>query len=144
MSVHKRVKRDIASNVWPYILPYYLSVFASDPSYALFVVCSSLICFALSLRVCVCVRKREMSTLRPSSVAVHEQEDAKVAALNHQDLDAGALFVLKSKGDDYFYYLQLVFLSSFIVFIISLSSFLFSSPCIINCFSQYICVKCHV
>lgn len=51
-----------------------------------------------------------MSTLRPSSVAVHEQEDAKVAALNHRDLDAGALFVLKSKGDDYFYYLQLVFL----------------------------------
>ncbi|XP_075633197.1 GABA transporter 1-like [Castanea sativa] len=39
-----------------------------------------------------------MSTLRPSTVAVHEEEDAKVAALNHQDLDAGALFVLKSKG----------------------------------------------
>ncbi|XP_030958073.1 GABA transporter 1-like [Quercus lobata] len=39
-----------------------------------------------------------MSKQRPSSVAVHEEEDAKVAALNHQDLDAGALFVLKSKG----------------------------------------------
>ena len=75
--------------------------------YALFVVCSSLICFSLSLSLCACVceKDREMSTLRPSSVAVHEEEDAKVAALNHQDLDAGALFVLKSKGDDYFHYL---------------------------------------
>ena len=53
----------------------------------------------------MCEKDREMSTLRPSSVAVHEEEDAKVAALNHQDLDAGALFVLKSEGDDYFHYL---------------------------------------
>ncbi|XP_018813271.1 GABA transporter 1 [Juglans regia] len=42
-----------------------------------------------------------MSTLRPSSVAMHGEENhAKVPeeALNQQDLDAGARFVLKSKG----------------------------------------------
>ncbi|KAB1209395.1 GABA transporter 1 [Morella rubra] len=42
-----------------------------------------------------------MGTLRPSSVAVHEGEDAKIPSEVHdhqKDLDAGALFVLKSRG----------------------------------------------
>ncbi|KAH7561176.1 hypothetical protein JRO89_XS10G0185200 [Xanthoceras sorbifolium] len=44
-----------------------------------------------------------MGTMRPSSIAVHEGEQTKVAQEPHhhekdQQLDAGALFVLKSKG----------------------------------------------
>lgn len=39
-----------------------------------------------------------MGTLRPNSVSVHEEKDGKVAAEHHQELDAGALFVLKSRG----------------------------------------------
>lgn len=44
-----------------------------------------------------------MGTLRPSSVAVHEGEDSKIPSEVHdhqKDLDAGALFVLKSRGDE--------------------------------------------
>jgi hypothetical protein len=58
-----------------------------------------------------------MGTLRPNSVAVHEEKDGKVAAEHHQELDAGALFVLKSRGDDEYFSLHVFFFFSFLFFI---------------------------
>jgi hypothetical protein len=115
---HKRVKENghrrqlIDSIACGIIIVYYLNLFRPlfliQPLRSL---CSSFASLSLSLSLSVYLRDRvrEMGALRSSSVAVdHEGNDAQIpeeeAHHDQKDLDAGALFVLKSKGTDHYFH----------------------------------------